>query len=89
VTKRLPAYRIVAGPELSPSEDNRVIKVGGYPINIVGGRKLPQAAKLDRDLRPTDKSDWRINYQPGDLGKEWTARELARRAAEQENQHGD
>ena len=35
-------------------------------------------------LRPVDKSDWRIQYQPGDFAAEWTACELARREAEQE-----
>ena len=61
-----------------------IIKPDGYPINIVGGHKFPQAVKLDASLRPVDKSDWRIQYQPGDIAAEWTAREPARREAEQE-----
>jgi hypothetical protein len=65
-----------------------IIKPDGYPINIVGGYKFPQAVKLDAGLRPVDKSDWRIQYQPGDIATEWTARELARREAEQKpDQH--
>jgi hypothetical protein len=65
-------------------QGHHIIKPGGHPINIVGGYKFPQAVKLDAGLRPVDKSDWRIQYQPGDIAAEWTACELARREAEQE-----
>ena len=49
-----------------------------------GRNKFLQAVKLDAGLRPVDKSDWRIQYQPGDIAAEWTARELARRETEQQ-----
>ena len=65
-------------------QGHHIIKPGGHPINIVGGYKFLQAVKLDAGLRPVDKSDWRIQYQPGDIATEWTARELARRETEQQ-----
>jgi hypothetical protein len=61
---------------------------GPAAYRIIAGPALSEfalwAATLEppKPARPIDKPAWHLQRQPGDLAAEWTARELARREAE-------